>query len=66
MVRSLTGSLNEYQDPNMQAQIQRLLAQKAPSNKVQGLAYLLDQGLAGFMMGRDKKQRRVTEVALMR
>ena len=66
MVRSLTGSLNEYQDPNMQAQIQRLLAQKAPSNKVQGLAYLLDQGLAGFMMGRDKKQRRVTDEALMR
>ena len=66
MVRSLTGSLNEYQDPNMQAQIQRLLAQKAPSNKVQGLAYLLDQGLAGFMMGKDKKQRRVTDEALMR
>lgn len=64
MVRSLTGSLNEYQDPNMQAQIQRLLAQKAPSNKVQGLAYLLDQGLAGFMMGKDKTKRQAAQDAV--
>ena len=63
MVRSLRAGLDQYQDPYVQAQIKKMLAQKAPSNRVQGLGHILKQGLAGFMMGEDDNQRTAAQEA---
>jgi hypothetical protein len=63
MVRSLRASLDQYQDPYVQAQIKKMLAQKAPSNRVQGMGHILKQGLAGFMMGEDDNQRTAAQEA---
>jgi hypothetical protein len=63
MVRSLRAGLDQYQDPYVQAQIKKMLAQKAPSNRVQGMGHILKQGLAGFMMGEDDNQRTAAQEA---
>tara|TARA_R110002167_G_scaffold24362_1_gene85789 strand:+ start:292 stop:1662 length:1371 start_codon:yes stop_codon:yes gene_type:complete len=57
MVRSLRANLDQYQDPYVQAQIKKMLAEGAPSNSVQGFASVFKKGLAGYMGGADTKQR---------
>ena len=58
MVRSLRASLDQYQDPYVQAQIKKMLAEGATSNSVQGFANVFKKVFAGYMGGKDTKQRK--------
>ena len=60
MVRSLRAGLNQYQDPNVQRQIEQIMAQRVPSNPVQGVQYIFDRWRAGQM--RRKVQRELGEL----
>ena len=66
MVRSLRAGLDEYMDPDLKRRMQAAAVDKAPSNTMQGLGFLLRKAMLGYDMGQDRKQRRVTDEALMR
>ena len=61
MVRSLRAGLDQYQDPNVQRQIEQIMAQKAPSNPVKAVQYVFDRWRAGQM--RRKGQRELGELS---
>ena len=64
MVRSLRAGLDQYQDPNVQRQIEQIMAQKVPNNPVKGVQYIFDRYLAGELRRKDRKQRTAASGAL--
>ena len=66
MVRSLRAGLDQYQDPNVQRQIEQIMAQKVPNNPVKGAKYIIDRYLAGNLRRKDRKQRTAASGALTR
>jgi hypothetical protein len=54
------GGINEYQDPQTRRLIDSLIQQANKANNgstLGGLASVLNQGMAGYRMGQDKRQR---------
>ena len=64
MVRSLRAGLDEYMDPDLKRRMQAAAVDKAPSNTMQGLGFLLRKAMLGYDMGQDKKQRTAASGAL--
>ena len=64
MVRSLRAGLDQYMDPDLKQRMQAAAVDKAPSNTMQGLGFLLRKAMLGYDMGQDKKQRTAVSGAL--
>jgi hypothetical protein len=64
MVRSLRAGLDEYMDPDLKRRMQAAAVDKAPSNTMQGLGFLLRKAMLGYDMGQDRKQRTAASGAL--
>jgi len=64
MVRSLRAGLDQYMDPDLKRRMQAAAVDKAPSNTMQGLGFLLRRAMLGYDMGQDRKQRTAASRAL--
>ena len=64
MVRSLRAGLDQYMDPDLKRRMQAAAVDKAPSNTMQGLGFLLRKAMLGYDMGQDRKQRTAASGAL--
>ena len=64
MVRSLRAGLDQYMDPDLKRRMQAAAIDKAPSNTMQGLGFLLRKAMLGYDMGQDRKQRTAASRAL--
>ena len=61
------GDINEYQDPQTRRLIDSLIQQANKANNsstLGGLASVLNQGMAGYHMGQDKRQRGASTAAM--
>tara|TARA_R110000824_G_scaffold148589_3_gene318457 strand:+ start:14 stop:1516 length:1503 start_codon:yes stop_codon:yes gene_type:complete len=61
------GGINEFQDPQTRRLIDSLIQQAGKANNgsiTGGLASVLNQGMAGYRMGQDKRQRGAANTAI--